>query len=1085
MKTRSKSSPQLSFDFDAIVGNSFDTSEYSTASKECDQDADRTLAMASVVEASAASPVEVGTAANSSLGGRQKPSDRERANETDAEKETVQRDLAILAQYERELLTTRRRVPRRQRIKNDEPCLGAIARQTGTTPSRLRAPAVRTAIAEMVESCGIETVDERTFAKEILRRIEDLGDRLRRDGQKMPRNTMYPDKPNFTQVGRLIGVGLWALSDSAKQRVSELYLELGVQDPKLTRVGVLLLAWADRAREEGLKVPASSSLPTEPYIPLCAEVMNISRASLYWPSSQAILRELGRELGFEIAPTARETKPLPTLVRVQEWHEEAKRNGRKVPQHPKAPGHPWFGAACEQIGIHSNSALQPIVRDAIVKAGSELGYEYLEGKIARDAPTLEELRPKAIAMREREVEGQSSARAQIANFRSAMNQLAKLNPDGELAEVRTLLDQGASIRAGDSKFHGELRVIKRCLEQMVLAAELPQSFCEALRELRRRINLPYWVISREAGLSRSAVKGWSRKCPSAKRRRDVEEVEKVLKVEPLTLVSRMKAVSQHHPRIRLSHFPEEVRGSLELRTKVKSRLEPAERGELDEAFPARCQVIADEIRSETKPRQLFVKSPPYALHKLPPQVAQQFNIIRDVATPDGAKRRQATLEGFFDEKLIWEKTTAGKHERELKCFFGYLAQADGPREGLKIDDMTLALAVVPALALRFPLWIEKRRTPIGGGRVTRVSDSMIFSLFATLLRPDGILRRMPELAGTLKPIPGILEADEIADILKDWDAACERARLRYSAVIRTYRPDDLQDADDIASLMPVLNLKNPSQAVTHLMLRRMQETRRLMEVGTLYWALLVRDELYVQIQDRMAFRTGTLQKLKSSYFCVRQDTIELNVPRSHFKNRKSKKVWKRGRRWHDFHRDFGDELGSHEVFWLYVNVARPILEKEGTGESEAFFLTRTGKPMLAFSNLANRLSHTFLLNWPDEDSARLSFWRSQRPLQNHDFRHILATTILRQDRDWAAAADALKDTVETVERHYAFLRLEDESARLSEVLRARYSPEDRVGLRPTLKPDDIIVIESLLAHKPGRPRGVESAGASLREPPGG
>jgi hypothetical protein len=899
-----------------------------------------------------------------------------------------------------------------------------------------------TAIAKMVETCGIETVDERNFAKEILRRIEDLGDRLRRDGQKMPRNTMYPDKANFTQVGRLIDVGLWALSDPAKKRIAELYLELGVQDPEPTRVGWLLSAWADRARAEGLKVPASRSLPTEPHIPLCAVAMNISAASLYWPSSQAILRELGRELGFEIGVTAREAKPLPTLVRVQEWHEEAKRNGRRVPQHPSAPGHPWFEAACNQIGIHPNSALQPVVREAIVRAGSELGYEYLVGQVTKDAPVLQELRPKAIAMREREVEGQSSKRAQIANLKSAMNQLAKLNPDGELADIRTLLEEGATIRAGDAKFHGELRVIKRCLEQMVLAAELPQNFCEALRELKRRINLPYWVISREAGLSRSAVKAWSRRCPSTKRRRDVEAVEKVLKVEPLTLVSRMNATSQHYPRIRLSHFPEEVQDSLELRSKVKSRLEPAERGEPDEGFAGRCQVIVDEIRSETKPRRAFIKSPPYALPELPPQVAQQFKIIRDVATPDGAKRRQAALEDFFDEKLSWAKGTATKHEKLLKCFFGYLAKPDGAREGLKISDMTLALAVVPALALKFPPWIEKRRNSIGDGQVACVGDSMIFRLFVTLLRPMGILRRMPELAGSLGPIPGILEPDEVADILADWDAACERARHRYSAVIRSYQPEDLEDADEIASLMPVLNLKNPSQAVTHLMLRRMQETRRLMEVGTFHWALLVRDELYVHVQDRMALRSGTLQKLESSYFCVRPNKIELNIPRAHFKNRKSKKVWKRGRVWHDFQRDFGDELGSHEVFWLYVNVARPILEKEGNDDSGTFFLTRTGKPMQAFNNLANRLSQTFLINWPDDDSARRSFWRSQRPLQNHDFRHILATTILRQDRDWAAAADALKDTVETVETYYAFLRLEDESARLNEALRARFSPQD-------------------------------------------
>ena len=233
--------------------------------------------------------------------------------------------------------------------------------------------------------------------------------------------------------------------------------------------------------------------------------------------------------------------------------------------------------------------------------------------------------------------------------------------------------------------------------------------------------------------------------------------------------------------------------------------------------------------------------------------------------------------------------------------------------------------------------------------------------------------------------------------------------------------------------MPILNLSNPSQAVTHTMLRRLGEQRRHLAEGTVTWALAVRNEMYLHTQDQMALRGGTLRQVGTRHFRAAGNGIDLHLPREFFKNRLSEKVWKNGRTWIDFQRTFDDELGGHAVFDLYVNDARPILAGVADSDCGAFFLNYDGTAKQGFSQLATELSKALLIDWPDTDL----FWRQQRALRNHDFRHILATSILRRKDDMRWAARALMDTIETTEKTYAFVRAEDENARFQEVMRGR------------------------------------------------
>ncbi|SDG45306.1 hypothetical protein SAMN05421844_10460 [Bosea robiniae] len=888
----------------------------------------------------------------------------------------------------------------------------------------------------MAKRVGIEPVEERAYVQDILERVESLAVRLRKTGGKMPLNVMTPSEPSYKAVRRLLELPQGnRLPEPVERRIVELYSEIGVEDAPDPIAKRRLLAWGERARAEGLHVLACSSKPDEPFIPACAELMGVDPHELYHPPNRAILTDLGRELGFEIVSTARELRPIPSVVLVEEW---AKREGQKVPQHPSYPGRPYFAVACKQVGISLSSALRPDVRDAIINAGTTLGYVTVIASVEPEAVLLQELREKAIIMRRKEVIGTKSENAQIGNLTWRLKQLAELHPDGELASAKLLLAEAATIKPKDSKFHGEMCVLQRCLDQIERSRSLPDDFCQALSELCKRAKMSYKATSREAGLPPNTVAIWVKGCPDPSRRREVELVERALKAEPNTLVSRMAGISRRPKYVRLCRFPEHIRSNKSLRTRIKRRLDPTDFALPDEGFFARCLEVHREIIAEaTKPMAAFVKAPEHALPVLPEQVDRQFAIVCAIADADGPRRRDAMKRyEIYDDGIRWTYSTVEGHHRTLKAFFGYLSRSVEARPAIAESDMSLALALVPELSVDYAMWLPSQRTAIIPGRTVSLTDIAAMRLFGTLLREGGILRKMPQLAKTLSPIPGYLERARIQWIETNWEAACQAAFERYRGMCNSYSDDEFDRSIEIASLMPILNLANPSQAVTHTMLRRLGEQRQLLAKGTITWALAVRNEMYLHTQDQMALRGGTLRQVGTRHFRTVGNGIDLHLPREFFKNRLSEKVWKSGRAWTDFHRTFDDELGGHAVFDLYVNDARPILAGVADSDCGAFFLNYDGTAKQGFSQLATDLSKALLIDWPDADL----FWRQQRALRNHDFRHIAATSILRRTDDMRWAARALMDTIETTENTYAFVRAEDENSRFHEIMRGRGEP---------------------------------------------
>ncbi|HEY8618306.1 hypothetical protein [Phenylobacterium sp.] len=168
------------------------------------------------------------------------------------------------------------------------------------------------------------------------------------------------------------------------------------------------------------------------------------------------------------------------------------------------------------------------------------------------------------------------------------------------------------------------------------------------------------------------------------------------------------------------------------------------------------------------------------------------------AAPDALAAQAAQLVAFKTARFapagqlrhgIWSPATAGQQLHHLGLLFGALAApATGPARGLGAprDSLTFALLCVPAVWDWYIAWREARR-----GFLSPWEHRMVGGAGALARAGTGWLAQRPDLAQTLKPIPGLLEAGEVARLQADWAGACRAfegfSRMRAKEVERLAR----------------------------------------------------------------------------------------------------------------------------------------------------------------------------------------------------------------------------------------------------------------------------------------------------------
>jgi hypothetical protein len=398
---------------------------------------------------------------------------------------------------------------------------------------------------------------------------------------------------------------------------------------------------------------------------------------------------------------------------------------------------------------------------------------------------------------------------------------------------------------------------------------------------------------------------------------------------------------------------------------------------------------------------------------------------------------------------VWGPETASQKLEHFGLFFGALAASpSGPirGRGLPLGQLTCALLVLPQVWDWYLHWREQRR-----GFFTAWEADMLLIAGALTGEEAGWLTQTPALAEKLHPIDGLVTEAEVADVQRDWPAAC--ARLHRFALARTKEISRVAKVhhDPFEPILPVLEAASPVGEY-----RKIADEIRYWSPCSQRYPKAAAESARAYLMIRFGLHLGFRQKnLRELLFCPpgsparsertlsdarkgelrwseRDASWEVFVPASAFKNAGS--TFFGGR---PFRLLLPDIDGLHAHIEQYLTRHRQLLL--GPAADPGTFFVKTSK---ARSVHAAYGQNTFYEAWR---------WIIQRygiynpftgrgaiagllPHGPHSVRDIIATHVLKQTGSYEQASYAIQDTPETVAQHYGRFLPQDKAAMAAEVL---------------------------------------------------
>ena len=170
--------------------------------------------------------------------------------------------------------------------------------------------------------------------------------------------------------------------------------------------------------------------------------------------------------------------------------------------------------------------------------------------------------------------------------------------------------------------------------------------------------------------------------------------------------------------------------------------------------------------------------------------------------------KTATLtEIGYQRNGVWNEQTALQKVDHLGLLFGAMAaDPEGPiaGKGMPLANLTIALLVFPAIWDWYVQWRERRR-----GFYTIWEVNMVQLGLALTRAETGWLRQRPDLARMLRPISGLVSADDIERAVTDWEGTCDafyqHGMMRAKEIQRVARVH----RDTFEPIMSVLEADSP------------------------------------------------------------------------------------------------------------------------------------------------------------------------------------------------------------------------------------------------------------------------------------
>jgi hypothetical protein len=439
-------------------------------------------------------------------------------------------------------------------------------------------------------------------------------------------------------------------------------------------------------------------------------------------------------------------------------------------------------------------------------------------------------------------------------------------------------------------------------------------------------------------------------------------------------------------------------------------------------------------------------------------ISEEPPVITGREAPRALNAEMAALVAFKTSTLtpvgqqrsgVWGSETADQRIEHLALFFGAMAASpSGPAKGLGVplSHLTLGLLAFPSVWDWYVQWREQRR-----GFYTRWEVDLLSMGVAFTRAETGWVRQTPSLAQRLKPIPGLVSAEQVAEAKQDWDVTCERGHRHGLARTKEIERVARIHRDPFEAILPVLEADNPLAEYRKI---TDEIARRIPDAGQYPKAAAEAVRAFLMI--RIGLHTGLRQRnLRELMICSRGDIPrtdrwlsehrrgelrwsereggwEIYIPSVAFKNATSSFF---GRR--PFRLVLPDLSDLYLHLHAYVARHRQVL-LGGFPDPGTLFV----KSIKAKSVSATYEAPTFYEAWRcaiqrygiyNPYTGRGAI-RGLLPHGPHNVRDVLATHNLKQTGSYEQASYAIQDTPEMVANHYGRFLPQDKASLAAQVL---------------------------------------------------
>lgn len=403
----------------------------------------------------------------------------------------------------------------------------------------------------------------------------------------------------------------------------------------------------------------------------------------------------------------------------------------------------------------------------------------------------------------------------------------------------------------------------------------------------------------------------------------------------------------------------------------------------------------------------------------------------------------------YQRNGVWGHETAAQRVEHLSLLFGALAAS--PRGavrgyGAPLKDLCFAHLAFPAVWDWYVQWRERRR-----GFYTRWEVNMLQVAAALTREGTGWLRQSPDLSQRLKPIRGLVTAEDIARAKDDWTGACAQMHRHALARLKEIERVARVHRDPFEPILPVLEADSPLgeyRKIADEIVRLMPDERR--------YPIATAEAVRALLMIRLGLHTGVRQRnLRQLLICPRghepttehqlaarrvgelrwserTGAWEVFIPAAAFKNATSSFFGNS-----PFRLELPDLGGLYGYIDDYLERHRPRLLK-GAADPGTFFV----KTVKVTSQNAAYDQNTFYEAWRlitqrygvyNPYTGRGAI-KGLLPHGPHNVRDVLATHVLKQTGSYEQASYAIQDTPDVVAKHYGRFLPRDKAALAAQVL---------------------------------------------------